>query len=174
MKVFTRVLGCICLSLAALSGCTSGDGTMTASDVAAEASLEPDLIHRAITLSHSGEMETALDLLLEGTESEATLVEPLPCLGMGERAFIQLPSPELDALKKQNIEAADAARALARAAAARVAEARAGGDAEKADRWAARIEAMGHELSKGQYNALLRLIGPSIIKTAAKARSENP
>lgn len=148
------------------ASCSPNDATTTLED--ASVTLSPDLVQRAITLRYQGKNEAAVWLLLKGTESPETAVEPLPCLRLTEAQFVKLQGDELESMTQMNMEVADSARALAREAMDVAAMTRDMGADAGAELWVQRVDAMGRELSKDNYNALLRLIGPSIIKTAAR------
>lgn len=162
-----RLFACLGLLLAVFGSCAPKPEVP-----APVPALDPDRMHRAITLNDNGDTGTALALLLEGTESDATHVGPLPCLLLSEAEFIRLPSGELDAMKLQNEHVARSVRGLARAAVEKAQLARENGKSEKADGWIRTVDAMGKALTQERYNALLQLVGPAIIKTAARAQTD--
>jgi len=136
-----------------------------------EALLGPGVAEQAITLAYSGKMDEAVALLLEGAAPESGAVEPLPFLTMSESEFIRVKEPAFSQMKEANIRASDAARALARAALAKAAEARAQGDEAKAAAYAQRVKALGTLLAGEDRNKLLQLVGRAIEKTAGEAGS---
>ncbi len=149
-----------------LASCSSGKN---AEEAIKAVGLTQDVIERSITLSFEGKMEVAVSLLLDGTESDATAVEIVDCLGMSEWDFRKLAvDPKLSQVQDRNGDVGRAARELARAAIQAAADARAQGEEEKATYWLQRVDAMGQQLASAKYNKLLGLQGDAIVRDAAK------
>lgn len=154
------------------SSCSPAGGGATeaqAVEAVTAAGLTVDVVERAITLSHAGKLDVSVALLLEGTESDETAVEIAEHLGRDESSFRGLTEPELSQAQQENMGVGKAARALARAAMEKAAEARAQGDGEKAAQWLQRVDAMGKLLSSTKYNKMLRLQGDAVSRDAGDA-----
>ena len=133
----------------------------------AAAGLSPDVIEQAVTLSAQGDTETAVALLLDGTETADTDVAPATSLGWSERDFGGLSESERASAMSENMATARAIRSLGRAATAAIEQAQVDGEAEKASLWIQRLDAAGQVLSGHKYNLLLNLEGEALVKMAA-------
>lgn len=134
--------------------------------------LPPDVVDRAITLRFYDRKDEALAFLLEDSPPKDEELQPPPCLTMPESAFQPAAGQSnFTQMQRENVEAGNAARALAREAIERSAAVRADGDDAKAEEYLKRVESMGVELSAGTRNKLLQLIGDSILKVVEEARA---
>lgn len=120
--------------------------------------------NEAITLWSQARNEDALSLLLEGKRPGSAPGPLLECLSISEAQFVQLPAVQRSEIMQQYQQAADAARALSRAAIARINQ----GDQANAAVYRSRVKDFGNQLSGPEYSLILQRIGQAIEKLVAQ------
>jgi hypothetical protein len=123
----------------------------------------------AATLAATGDLDVALEALYSGAPPADSQLKPSKCLLLSESGFLALSTSEQKAMSEENTQMANAARALARSAMEKAAEATAAGRTDEAQQWKDRVTALGDELANTRHTKILQLVGQAIQKLAATA-----